>query len=162
MIRFIKIFLVAGVLFGVFMGLVFGIISGLQEGLLSGAISGALFGLFISILLAVQEKKFKTLSREITNGKTIVKEGSANYLKKSERVGGWLVLTSDEIKFMSHSFNVQNSPVEIKLNQIAQVKPVFSLGFIPKGLQIILKDDSIEKFVVNNQKGWIEAIKKAI
>lgn len=159
---FLKTFLSAGVPFGIIMGLYKGVLNGLYSGIIFGILTGILFGIAISIFLQYQKKNFKKISSDITKGKIIILEGGANHFKGAEAVGGWLYLTSDEIIFKSHAFNFQAHQTVIPLEQVVNVKTVATLGLIPNGLQIIINNGTIEKFVVNNRKKWIEKINNTI
>lgn len=159
---FLKTFFSAGVPFGIMMGLFKGIINGLYSGIFFGIFTGLIFGIGISIFLQNQKKKFKNISADVTKGKTIIMEGGANHFKGVEAVGGWLYLTSDEIIFKSHAYNVQAHQTTIPLDQVVKVKTVATLGLIPNGLLITINNGSIEKFVVNNRNNWIEEINNTI
>lgn len=159
---FLKTFLSAGVPFGILMGLFAGITNGLYMGIFSGILLGLLFGIGISAFVQIQKKKFKKISADITKGKIIIMDGGANHFMGVEEVGGWLYLTSDEIIFRSHAFNVQAHQMIIPLEQIVNVKAVATLGFIPNGLQILINNGAVEKFVVNSRKKWIKKINDSI
>lgn len=157
----LKTFLLAGISFGTIMGVFVGITNTLLSGIIAGIILGALFGLIISAFVFIQSKKFKKSSPESIGDKDIIIEGVANHFKGVESVGGWLSLTTEELVFKSHNFNVQKHKSVIPLNQITEVKTSLTLGFVPNGLQIIT-NSSIEKFVVNKRKEWIQKINEAI
>lgn len=152
---FYKTFFYAGVPFGIIMGLFFGDI-------VFGIISGLLFGLLLSTFAQIQKKKFKKISADVTNGKNVIMDGGANHFKGAESVGGWLYLTSEEVIFKSHAFNVQKHETVIPLEQIVEVKTVSTLGLIPNGLQIVTSGGIIEKFVVTKRKTWVQKINDGI
>ncbi|EPY2283681.1 GRAM domain-containing protein [Clostridium sporogenes] len=102
------------------------------------------------------------MSSEVTNGKNVIMDGGANHFKGAESVGGWLYLTSEELIFKSHAFNVQKHETVIPLNQIVEAKAVSTLGFIPNGLHIIINSGTIEKFVVTNRKTWVKKINDGV
>lgn len=160
--NFLKVFFTAGVPFGTIIGLGFAIFNGIYSGIVSGVISGLLFGLGISAFIQIQAEKFKKIKSEVTNGKKVIMDGGANHFKGAEGVGGWLYLTSEEIIFKSHAFNVQKHETVIPLDRIVEVKTVSTLGFIPNGLQIVINNGIIEKFVVNTRKVWVKKINDGI
>jgi hypothetical protein len=151
-------FLQAGIPFGITMGLFFGIFGGARRGMIAGIFCGLLFGLVLSIFVNVQKRKFQKIGMEITKGKNIIKEGAANHFKGAESVGGWLLLTSDEVVFKSHAFNIQKHQIHIPLNDMVEVKAVNTAGIIPNGLLIKNSDGIIERFVVNSRNKWVEKI----
>ncbi|EJE7234751.1 hypothetical protein FC820_00790 [Clostridium sporogenes] len=159
---FFKTFFSAGAPFGIIMGLFFCISNDISSGIVMGVISGFLFGLVLSVFVQIQKKKFKKISSEVTNGKNVIMDGGANHFKGAESVGGWLYLTSQELIFKSHAFNVQKHETVIPLNQIVEVKAVSNLGFIPNGLHIVINSGTIEKFVVNNRKTWAKKINDGV
>lgn len=159
---FIKTFLITSVPFGIIMGAFFGIMGGLSKGLFGGVFCGLFFGTGVCIFIQWQKKKFKIKGMEITNSKPIIFDGGANHFKGKEGVGGWLYLTDDNVIFKSHAFNIQNHQTVIPLIHINQIKESATMGIIPNGLHIILKDGTTEKFVVNDRRKWIENIKVAI
>ncbi|SFD01587.1 GRAM domain-containing protein [Clostridium uliginosum] len=159
---FYKTFFSAGIPFGIIMGLFFGISKSIYGGIASGVISGLLFGLILSAFVEIQKKKFKKISSEVTNGKKVIMDGGANHFKGAEGVGGWLYLTSQELIFKSHAFNVQKHETMIPLEQIIEVKTVSTLGLIPNGLQIVISGGIIEKFVVTNRKTWVKKLNDEI
>jgi hypothetical protein len=157
----LKTFIVAGIPFGIIMGAFVGITNNPYAGIIAGIILGFLFGLSISAFVSIQSKKFKKSSSLITDDKNTIMEGVANHSKGAESVGGWLCLTEKEIVFKSHNFNIQKHKTVIPLNQITEVKTSLTLGFVPNGLQIIT-NSSVEKFVVNKRKDWVQKINAAI
>jgi len=160
--EFLKTFFSAGALFGIIMGLFFGMINGIFAGICLGVISGFSFGLVISAFVQIQSRKFKKIGAEVTHGKKIVLDGGANHFKGAEGVGGWLYLTSEEVIFKSHAFNIQSHETVIPLDKIAEIKIGSTLGFIPNRLQLVLKNGVIERFVVFNRNTWVEQLNSAI
>lgn len=155
---FFKNLFTVGAPFGIIMGIFFVISEGLLIGIISGIFAGLLFGFAMSSFVQIQSKKFKKIGAEVTKGKTIIMEGGANHFVGKVADGGWIYLTSDEIIFMPHKYNVHKNQVVIPLEQILNIKSVASLGIIQNGLQIENKNGTIEKFVVNNVKNWITKI----
>lgn len=159
---FLSTLLKAGIPFGMAMGLVYGVLKGVNAGIFGGVLAGLLFGIILSAFVQIQSKKFRKRNSEIANGKEIIMDGVANHFIGKEAVGGWLLLTPDEIIFKSHSFNIQKHQTIIQLKQIAHLKAVSTLGLVPNGLEITTTFGNREKFVVNNRKTWIKKVNEAI
>lgn len=156
---FFKTLFITGGLFGFFMGSLFGIMTqSLLVGFILGIITGLAFGITLSIFVQRQSVKFQGMREEVTKGKPVVMDGGANHFLGAEAVGGWIYLTSDEMIFISHAYNVQKHQLNILLEQIVSVKSDTTLGLIKNRLQIETKDGSIEKFVVNNLRDWIKQL----
>ena len=90
-----------------------------------------------------------------------LKFGPANHKKGLEYVGGSLLLTSKQLNFKSHNFNLQNHEEKFPLNEIRSIKRCNTLGVVPNGFSIKLVDGREEKFVVNGRDEWIRQIVKA-
>lgn len=155
---FISSVLKTGIPFGIGMGIVYWTLKGDAAGIFGGLLAGLLFGIVMSTFVLVQTKKFRKKNKEISNGREIMMDGVANHFKGKESVGGWLILTPDEIIFTSHSFNIQKHKTTIQLKEIADLKAVSNLGIIPNGIKITTTSGNKEKFVVNNRKKWIQKI----
>ncbi|MCX6036777.1 MAG: hypothetical protein NTW99_02575 [Chloroflexi bacterium] len=93
------------------------------------------------------------------DGETIIKEGSANHFKGLESVGGKLYLTNLRLVFKSHAINIQGHEESYRLDDIISVLPRNTLGIVPNGMTLILKDGREEKFVVNERQDWMNRIK---
>lgn len=78
----------------------------------------------------------------------------ANHFKGAEGVGGKLYLTSKHLIFKSHKLNIQNHQLSINLTDIYHVDRYKTLGLINKGLSIITKQNTTEKFVVEQVNEW--------
>ena len=95
---------------------------------------------------------------ELAAGETLIKEGAANHFKGSEAVGGKLYLTNTRLIFKSHAFNVQAHEEAFQLGDITSVLPRKTLGIIPNGMTVTLKDGREEKFVINGRDDWMKQI----
>jgi hypothetical protein len=124
-------------------------------GLISGAIAGLIFALFIGIFKA---SKFvnKTTIIETLPDENIVFQTPANHFKGAESVGGRLYLTTKRLVFKSHKLNIQNHELSINLTEIANINRYNVLGVIKNGLKVSLKNNQIEKFVVEQADEWIK------
>lgn len=100
--------------------------------------------------------QFRRKESNITGGKEVILRGGANNFG----VGGYLILTSEEIIFKAHILNVQKYTLIIPLKVVVDVQPVDVMG-MPKGL-LITDNSIVHKFTVNKRKLWIDNIEKLI
>jgi hypothetical protein len=128
---------------------------------LSGFASGILFGLAIAIFVSYQAKKF-TQNRPLFPDEALIKEGGANHFLNGEAVGGWIYLSDSRFFFKSHSSNIQNHEFIISISEIIEVESSKTLGIFSNGLKLTLKNQKVEKFVVNDSKSWVKTIKELI
>ncbi|NWK57758.1 hypothetical protein HW115_19220 [Verrucomicrobiaceae bacterium N1E253] len=128
-------------------------ILGIQVGILSG-------GLFATMMVWFSARQIKRLSvdRPDFEGADVIFEGPANHFKGAEGVGGYLWLTSSELFFKSHRFNIQNHECRMRLQDITSIDTIKTLGIIPNGLLVCSALGAKEKFVVNRNKDWATAI----
>ena len=89
-------------------------------------------------------------------------EVAANYFRGIEAVGGKLKITNRRLLFVPHFLNVQNDPIEIPMSDILSVTKRNTLGLIPNGLQINMKNFTHHKFVVWNRSKLIRIIESRI
>ena len=134
--------------------------SGLFAGVLFATFFTALFTMSMRWFVARQAKEFAN-HRPDFGGEVILMEGPANHLKGVEGVGGYLWLTSGQLFFRSHRFNVQNHEYGALLSEIAGAEATMTLGTVPKGLLVHLISGSQEKFVVHQNNDWAAAILNA-
>ena len=84
---------------------------------------------------------------------------TANHFRKKEGRGGWLTLTHTCLAFRTHGMNIQNTPLDISLQDVDSVAPSLTLGLIPNGLKFTI-NGMIESFVVSNRRKWVEQIEE--
>jgi hypothetical protein len=95
---------------------------------------------------------------QLVEGEVIIKEGPANHFKGAEAVGGKLYLTNQRLFFKSHTVNVHVHEESYRLEDITSVRLRNTLGIVPNGMAVLLKDGREEKFVVYGRKDWMEKI----
>ena len=95
---------------------------------------------------------------QLAEGEKILKEGPSNHFKGAESVGGQLCLTNLRLFFKSHSLNVQTHAESYYLSDIVRVAPRNTLGIIPNGMSVFLKDGREEKFVIFGRDDWMKLI----
>jgi hypothetical protein len=146
---FFKTFLQMGIPFGLIMGVFYAFQYGLKMSLVIGAFAGFFFGLFIALVSHFQSKKF-TSNRPLQEDEKLLKEGHANYQSKS----GWIYLTDSRLLFVTHKLNIKNHELSIPLAEIVSVLVGKSLVFFSNRLIVNLKNGQVERFFVNDAKGW--------
>ncbi len=159
--RLLKTALFTGVPFGLFMGLLLALSYGSNVGVPMGFACGLLFGLFVALFTETQRKKMQSKDGTL-DGEAILFQGPANHFQNGEGRGGWLTFTLTRLVFRSHGMNIQNQPLNIEVGEILEVVPTLTVGFIPNGLRITLKNGRQESFVVQNQKKWSKVISQEI
>jgi hypothetical protein len=91
-----------------------------------------------------------------------IQEGSANFQRNVETVGGKLSLFDEKLVFEPHAVNVQKEGVIIQLASISKVDMGWTkfLGFIPllPNALIISSGNKCYRFTVFNRKAWVENI----
>ena len=153
----IKNSILAGLVFGVVLGTFLTYMFGIEQGIITGSISGIIFGVAIYFFIKSDAVKKQTQLSDIGISGVIF-SGGANHFKNAEAVGGKLYLLKDGLQFKSHNFNVQNHQLKISFPSITRITFFNSLGIVPNGLKVHLKDGRTEKFVVNKRKTWKEKI----
>ena len=129
-------------------------------GMTGGLVAGVIFALVMRWFAARVGKKFAKEPPDF-GGDTVLLEGASNHFQGAEGVGGYLWLTSGQLVFRSHRFNLQNHECRMPLSEIAAVEATKTLGLIPNGLLVHLTSGSKERFVVNRNSQWATAIQEA-
>jgi hypothetical protein len=122
--------------------------------LISGAIAGLVFGFLIGLFMKSKYVN-AAVKIETETGENILFETLANHFKGIEAVGGKLYLTNKRLIFKSHKLNINNHQLSILLNDIIAINRYKTLGIINNGLSVVTKDNTGEKFVVNDIKEWL-------
>jgi hypothetical protein len=151
----------AGVPFGVTMSIFFATRSGWSMGLPAGLLSGLAFGVVMAAFVKWQGGRLAIKGDQL-DGERILFQGAANHWRGAESRGGWLVLTERALVFRAHGFNAQTAPLRVELSEVQTVAPCASLGIIPNGLRLELRDGKREQFVVNGRSEWARWIRERI
>lgn len=150
---------IAALFFAIIFGTIEAFIYGIAYAAVAAPIAGILFGLFMYLFVNSRKVKQQTaLIEEDQDG--VIYSGAANHFKNAEAVGGKLYLLTDRLEFKSHGFNIQNHAFNIYLTEIKELVFYKTLGMVPNGLQIVLYNGEMEKFVVNNREIWKAEIEK--
>lgn len=159
--------LLAGLVFGVCAGACVCWVTGsAYYGFHGGFLPGFLFALLIAAFLRVSTKTtlLELDGREagFDADEKLLRAGPANHFKGIEGVGGKLFLTSKRLRFRSHKMNFQAHDESYPIEAIASVEPSSSLGIIPNGLLVHLRDGRRERFVVAGRGDWVSSIRSAM
>lgn len=157
----LKTLVYASIGFALLFGIFIAFTNGIWYALIAGPITGALWGLMMYLFVNARKVKNQTIPEGV-EARDVIYSGGANHFKNAEAVGGTLFLLSDHLEFKSHKFNIQNHTPTIKINNIQDIIFYNTLGLIPNGLKIILKDGAEEKFVVNHRDIWKKNIQSLI
>jgi hypothetical protein len=150
-----------GLPFGLLMAVFFSLRGGLIVGVIFGVASGILFGTMMTLFAEAQRKKLE-LADKLFEGYPILHQGPANHWLSAESRGGWLVLTSQQLRFRSHGKNIQNSELNLTIEALKSVRTKRTFGIIPNGLLVEKKDGGSESFVVSDNLIWEARVAAAI
>jgi len=162
-----KSLVIAGSVFALPMAvLIFFATRRIEVALVGGALSGASFAVLLAAFLhSVRHTKAFEMGGELPSfdeDERVLHRGLANHFKGAEGVGGKLYLTTRRLRFRSHTLNIQVHDESYPLSQIASAEATRTLGLIPNGLRVWMKDGRRERFVVHGHDEWAEAIARAI
>jgi hypothetical protein len=93
---------------------------------------------------------------EVRGVDTILRKGAANYFKGFTNIGGQLMLTERSLIFKPHVLNVRRKELTIPLKEVVAIERRNSLGVIPNGFGVVLRDGASERFVVYGREEWVE------
>jgi hypothetical protein len=133
--------------------------------LLSSVAAGALSGFIYNFIMnLIKHSKFvkKSTTISLNENELIILEKDANHFKGIEAVGGRIYLTNERIVFKSHSLNIQNHEVSFLWTEINSTTRYKTLGLINNGIELHLKNNTIEKFVVEDAETVFVAINKQL
>jgi hypothetical protein len=154
-----------GLVFGVTMGAFLGVMTGSwYYGFHGGVFSGFAFGWgikrFVQVATSTTYLELDGREAGFEEGEDVVHQGPANHFKGIESVGGKLFLTSRRLRFRSHKLNVQTHDESYPLQDVLSVEPVRTMGIIPNGFAVLLRDGRRERFVVFSPGQWIETVRR--
>lgn len=95
---------------------------------------------------------------DLSGEKVIVDKAAANLFRGIEGVGGRLTITNKRVIFNSHALNLQAGTTEILISDIASVSKRNTLGIVPNGMSITLKNGTVYKFVIGKRDMLIKTI----
>jgi hypothetical protein len=120
-------------------------------------LAGAAFGFRFSRRLSSQ---IATLQAEIEPpaGEVVEHSAPANHFQNFEGRGGSLFLTRRNLIFKPHRRNIQSNIVTIPRQEIVGVAATRTLGVVPNGLKVALRDGTVHRFVVSDRERWVRAL----
>ena len=95
---------------------------------------------------------------QLSKNEVLIRKGLANHFKGLEAVGGKLYLTNNRLIFKSHPFNIQTHIEKFPIDEIVDIGKRNTLGIVPNGFFIKMKDGRFEKFVVWDRSKWLAKI----
>lgn len=151
--------------FGVPMGLFIGWMTGSgYYGFHGGFFSGVAFAWaikrFLKVSMETPRLEVDGRAAGFDEGETILHHGPANHFKGIEAVGGKLFLTRTRLRFRSHKINVQTHDESYPIESIASVETARTMGIVPNGLLVHLRDGSRQRFVVFGRAAWVARIRE--
>lgn len=99
---------------------------------------------------------------ELGPDENLISESGASHFQDFVGVAGELVLTDKSLRFSSSISRKPNVSFSIGLSEITGVDYFKSLNICPNGIMVMLRNGSMQCFVVNNRKHWKELIQGAI
>jgi hypothetical protein len=99
---------------------------------------------------------------QLSKNEFLIKKGLANHFKGLESVGGELYLTNNRVIFKSHQFNIQTHTEKFPIDEIVDIGKRNTLGIVPNGIFIKMKDGRFEKFVVWRRSEWLAEIQERL
>ena len=150
--------LLTGIPFGVFLGFISSLFIGWRLAVGLGIFGGLLFGILMAFVAGLAQSRVLR-NYPAFDGEELIKDGPANHFVGAEGVGGWLYVTNKRVFFKSHSFNFQTHEWSVPLEEVSRVEAYRTLGIFPRGL-LIATNGGQERFVVNDNKGWVSAIQR--
>jgi len=156
-----KNFLLGSAFYTLIMAAYFMWTRGPLTGAITALLSGALFFVFMRIFVYFFTRSKRVNEQtgiDIPFNEGVIFSGLANHFRNGEAVGGKLYLLTDELRFKSHRFNIQNHEWHLPLGKINEVNLNNLLGVVQTGMNIITTDGVTEKFIVNSRDEWQSAI----
>jgi hypothetical protein len=128
-------------------------------GFLSAIAVGWIVKRVLNVSMAVPAPVIDARENGFDPDETIVHHGPANHYKGFEAVGGRLFLTSKRLRFRSHKLNVQSHDESYPVDIIISVEPARTLGVVPNGVLVHLRDGRHERFVVGGRAEWVARLR---
>jgi hypothetical protein len=161
-----NIALISGAIFGVLFAGAFALAIGwlpqhnvadIVIALAAALLAGAAFGLRFSRRASSQTAALQT-EVEPPAGEVVEHSAPANHFQNFEGRGGSLFLTRRNLIFKPHRMNLQSNVVTIPREEISGVATIRTLGVVPNGLRVALRDGTVHRFVVRDREGWVRRL----
>ena len=165
--RNIRWVLLAGLVFGVCMGAsIYWWTGSSYYGFHGGFLAGFAFALataaFLKVSMTTTHLELDGRAAGFDEDEKVLRFGPANHFKGLEGVGGKLFLTNKRLRFRSHKINFRNHDESYLIETIASVEPSLSMGIVPNGLLVHLRDGRRERFVVSGRGDWVSSIRSIL
>ena len=134
---------------------------GFHGGFFSGVAFGWAVKRFLNVSMSTPRLALDARDAGFDADESVLHFGPANHFKGIESVGGKLFLTNKRLRFRSHSLNVQTHDESYPVDAIASVEPVRTLGIVPYGVLVHLRDGRRERFVVAGRSAWVARLRAA-
>ncbi|QVK17805.1 hypothetical protein KHQ81_13290 [Mycoplasmatota bacterium] len=92
--------------------------------------------------------------------KDIIFKSNATYFIGSESIGGYLILTEEELIFRPYKNNT-NEILLIPKNELIRIERISSVGIFPNGM-LIFTEKNVFHFIVFKRKQWMIKIDNII
>lgn len=122
-----------------------------------GVACGLLYGFLMYAFMKKKAAEFAPMRDAFIAQRRLFYDGAANHQMGKESVGGWMFLLNDTLYFKSHQQNMQVHEFEIPLANIKNVEGYKNFIY-NTGLKVELLDGTVEKYIINNQKAWMQKI----
>lgn len=99
---------------------------------------------------------------KLSTEESIVTQEGASHFREFVAVGGELVLTNKRLVFNSTSRLSPKSRLEVKLDRIDTIDYFKTLNIYPNGIMLMMKDGTMESFIVDDRKQWKSRIQEYI
>lgn len=142
------------------LGLIIGVLLDIVAAVLFGVACGLLYGIIMGAFMKKKAQEFIPVREDFRAQGRLFYDGAANHMMGKEGVGGWMFILNDTLYFKSHQQNVQIHELQIPLGNIRKVACT-RRGIFNTGLDVELMDGSVEKYVVNERKIWVDKITEA-
>lgn len=91
---------------------------------------------------------------KLSTEESILTQEGASHFREFIAIGGELVLTTKRLIFNSTSRLSPQSQLEVDLDRIDKIEFFKTLNINPNGIMLLMKDGSIENFIVDDRKQW--------
>lgn len=160
--------LVTGLLFGLLIGAIYLVTKGLsiglaaaaKEALLTGVLSGLIIGLYVRSFIKRQDAEFEPVKERLISEGSVLAESAAEHSYSGESVVGRLFLTEDRLYFLSRRMDILSHSCTVYTRDIEDVCIMKLFSFLPNGIEIRIKDGTVQRFTLAKPKLWVEKLSR--
>jgi hypothetical protein len=122
--------------------------------------AGLLLGVYLVIFTLRQKRRFRIGSQ--LRQAPILMAGGASLLTPSERVGGYLVLTSKELLLFPHRANLEDHPImSLPLQNVHSARAYLTWKFYPTGLAVRTAKGELKYWTYRHRR-WARLINQQL